>query len=162
MGLTRAEKAAEKEASAIVASLARAGTAAVEQAVKELVETLRGDPALLYHINALLHNPEWRGVLKASMSGPENGEKPEQENDSGKKVRVTIKKFWQLPRHKGGVEKQAFLWIAAIHPFQKYLHCSLRCRNTPGSAFARFPPAPTPVLHFSNQTHFFGFSKSPS
>ena len=40
MPQTRAEKAADKEAGVIVASLARAGSAAVDQALSEVVESL--------------------------------------------------------------------------------------------------------------------------
>ena len=65
---SRAEKAADKEAAAILASLSRAGEAAIEQTVEDTVKILRADPGLLYHLNALLHNEEWKAVLRASAN----------------------------------------------------------------------------------------------
>ena len=74
---SRAEKAADKEAAAILASLSRAGEAAIEQTVEDTVKILRADPGLLYHLNALLHNEEWKAVLRASATSETgSGEKP--------------------------------------------------------------------------------------
>ena len=74
---SRAEKAADKEAAAILASLSRAGEAAIEQTVEDTVKILRADPGLLYHLNALLHNEEWKAVLRASASA-----KPAEDEDA--------------------------------------------------------------------------------
>ena len=65
----REEKAANKEAEAVLASLSRAGEAAVAQTLEDIRENLKKYVPLMYHINALLHNPEWTGVLKASING---------------------------------------------------------------------------------------------
>ena len=65
----REEQAANKEAEAVLASLSRAGEAAVAQTLEDIREILKKDAPLMYHINALLHNPEWTGVLKASING---------------------------------------------------------------------------------------------
>ena len=78
----REEKAANKEANAVLASLSRAGEAAVAQTLDDICKELRKDVPLMYHLNALLHNTEWTGVLKASIDGfapsasPPSGEKP--------------------------------------------------------------------------------------
>ena len=106
----RQEKAADKEAAAIMASLARAGSAAVDQALAEVVETLTKDPPLLYHINALLKSEEWRGVLKGALSGDDaTGEKPAGSEDLGRKLRTGMKKFNQLTRPRGPTNWQACL-----------------------------------------------------
>ena len=73
----------------------------MEQALAEVVGSLRTDPLLLYHVNALLHNPEWRAALKNSVTGPESGAQPEPQR-SGRMLRAGIKKFSRLPRCGGG------------------------------------------------------------
>ncbi|CAK0851989.1 unnamed protein product [Prorocentrum cordatum] len=117
---TRDEKAADKQAEAIVASLAHAGSAATEQAISSVCEVLRKDVALLYHVNALLHNDEWRAVLKASAEG-QCGAKPEgpPPEDVGKKLRVGIKKFGHLSRRwveEGGQNGLVEHLLHAIEP----------------------------------------------
>ena len=57
----REEKAANKEAEAVLASLSRAGEVAVAQTLDDIREILKKDAPLMSTINALLHNPEWAG-----------------------------------------------------------------------------------------------------
>ena len=92
----REEKAANKEAEAVLASLSRAGEAAVAQTLEDIRENLKKDVPLMYHINALLHNPEWTGVLKASINGiaAVSGDKP----GKGWRLRAGIRKFGHLDR----------------------------------------------------------------
>ena len=94
----REEKAANKEAEAVLASLSRAGDAAIAQTLEEIREVLKKDAPLMYHINALLHNPEWTGVLKASINGitavAASGDKP----GKGWRLRAGIRKFGHLDR----------------------------------------------------------------
>ena len=94
----REEKAANKEAEAVLKSLSRAGDAAVAQTLDDIREILKKDVPLMYHINALLHNPEWTGVLKASINGiaavAANGDKP----GKGWRLRAGIRKFGHLDR----------------------------------------------------------------
>ena len=98
---SRAEKAADKEAAAILASLSRAGEAAVEQTIQDTVGILRQDPGLLYHLNALLHNEQWKEVLRASANPKtEGGDKPDGDHGQGKKLRTTMKKFGHLDRRR--------------------------------------------------------------
>ena len=94
----REEKAANKEAEAVLASLSRAGEAAIAQTLDDIREALKNDAPLMYHINALLHNPEWTGVLKASINGVAAvaaiGDKP----GKGWRLRAGIRKFAHLHR----------------------------------------------------------------
>ena len=94
----REEKAANKEAEAVLASLSRAGEAAVAQTLDDIRETLTKSAPLMYHINALLHNPEWTAVLKASINGiaavAASGDKPVK----GWRLRSGIRKFAHLDR----------------------------------------------------------------
>ena len=94
----REEKAANKEAEAVLASLSRAGEAAVAQTLDDIREILKKDVPLMYHINALLHNPEWTGVLKASINGiaavASSGDKP----GKGWRLRAGIRKFGHIDR----------------------------------------------------------------
>ena len=94
----REEKAANKEAEAVLASLSRAGEAAVAQTLDDIREILKKDAPLMYHINALLHNPEWTAVLKASINGiaavAASGDKPVK----GWRLRSGIRKFGHLDR----------------------------------------------------------------
>ena len=48
----REEKAANKEAEAVLASLSRAGEVAVTQTLDDIREVLKKDAPLMYHINA--------------------------------------------------------------------------------------------------------------
>ena len=94
----REEKAANKEAEAVLASLSRAGEAAVTQTLDDIREVLKKDAPLMYHINALLHNQEWTAVLKASINGiaavAASGDKP----GKGWRLRAGIRKFGHLER----------------------------------------------------------------
>ena len=94
----REEKAANKEAEAVLASLSRAGEAAVTQTLDDIREVLKKDAPLMYHINALLHNQEWTAVLKASINGiaavAPSGDKPAK----GWRLRAGIRKFGHLER----------------------------------------------------------------
>ena len=94
----RAEKAANKEAEAVLKSLSRAGDAAVAQTLDDIREILKKDAPLMYHINALLHNEEWTAVLKASINGiaavAASGDKP----GKGWRLRAGIRKFGHLDR----------------------------------------------------------------
>ena len=103
---TRAEKAADKEAAAILASLSRAGEAAIEQTIEDTVRILRADTGLLYHLNALLHNSEWTAVLRASLevsqsAGSPGGEKPAEKVKEGRKLRANVTKFVHLCKRRG-------------------------------------------------------------
>ena len=113
---SRAEKAADKEAAAILASLSRAGEAAIEQTVEDTVKILRADPGLLYHLNALLHNEEWKAVLRASAGAKpaESGEKPETEQPQGKRLRAGLKKFEHLDRRRA--EESSCPELRPLHP----------------------------------------------
>jgi hypothetical protein len=97
----REAKAAEKEADAVLASLARAGDAAISQTLKDICEKLKGNTPLMYHINALLHNQEWTAVLESNIAG--NSETPDaatsQKPKKEWKVRSNVKKLSHLPRH---------------------------------------------------------------
>ena len=111
--MARAAKAADKEAEVIIASLSRASEAAVETTLQSIVEKLRANIPLMYHMHALLHNEEWTAVLVASMGTPAtkndepSGEKP------GKvwKLRANLKKLSHLNRQwvpiKGGSKGRA-------------------------------------------------------
>ena len=94
----REEKAANKEAEAVLKSLSRAGDAAVAQTLEDIREILKKDAPLMYHINALLHNPEWTAVLKASINGiaavAASGDKLGKEW----RLRTGIRKFGHLDR----------------------------------------------------------------
>ena len=96
----RAQKAADKEAAAILASLSKASHAAIETTRAGINKQLSGNIPLMYHIHALLNNDEWRGVLEASIHGHtdgKSGEKPEDEEDD-RKLRQGLKKFAHLLR----------------------------------------------------------------
>ena len=58
----REEKAANKEAEAVLASLSRVGEAAVAQTLDDIREILEKDVPSMYHIKPLLQNPERTGV----------------------------------------------------------------------------------------------------
>ena len=94
----RDERAVNKEAEAAFASLSRAGEAAVAQTLEDIRENLKKYVPLMYHVNALLHNPEWTGVLKASINGiaavAASGDKP----GKGWRLRAGIRKFGHLDR----------------------------------------------------------------
>ena len=94
----REEKAANKEAEAVLASLSRAGEAAIAQTLDDIREALTRYVPLMYHLNALPHNPEWTAVLKASINGiaavAASGDKPVK----GWRLRSGIRKFAHLDR----------------------------------------------------------------
>jgi hypothetical protein len=95
---------ADKEADVIVQSLRSAGEAAVATTLAGICDVLKNNRPLLYHISALLHNPEWKGVLLARAMGENEGpESPGGPSSDAKqpgvrKLRVGIKKFEQLLR----------------------------------------------------------------
>ena len=94
----REEKAANKEAEAVLSSLSRAGEAAVAQTLDDIREILKKDVPLMYHINALLHNPEWTGVLKASINGFAATAVSGDKLGKGWRLRAGIRKFGHLHR----------------------------------------------------------------
>ena len=98
--MARLARAAEKEAELIIASLARASDAAVETTLNSVTEKLRQNILLMYHINALLNNEEWTGVLSSSIEGA-----PSASGDSGDKP-ASGKKVWKL---RAGLKKLAHL-----------------------------------------------------
>ena len=105
-GTTRADKAADKVAADILASLSVAGVAAIEQTIEDTVRILRADTGLLYHLNALLHNSEWTAVLKASLevspsAGSSGGDKPAEKEKEGRKLRANVTKFVHLCKRRG-------------------------------------------------------------
>ena len=83
----------DKEVGVIMSSLAKASEAAIETTLNGIVDKLKSNAPLMYHIHALLNNEEWTGVLEASISGSVTeqtcGEKPDKEW----KLRSTVKKF---------------------------------------------------------------------
>ena len=101
----KAAKAADKEAEVIIASLAKASDAAIETTLCNIVEKLKSNVPLMYHINALLHNKEWTNVLEASLHHKAATEAQDAAKSSGDKpekvwpIRAGIKKFVQLSRN---------------------------------------------------------------
>ena len=98
----RETKAAEKEADLVLKSLSRAGDAAIQTTLKDICEKLKTNVPLMYHISALLHNPEWTGVLEASIAGggggaASSGEKPGTPRKQWK-FRVNAKRFTHLDK----------------------------------------------------------------
>ena len=89
---------AGKEAGVIMSSLAKASEAAIETTLNGIVDKLKSNVPLTYHILALLNNEEWTGVLEASISGSVTeqtcGEKPDKEW----KLRSSVKKLLHLDR----------------------------------------------------------------
>ena len=89
---------ADKEADIIISSLARASEAATATTLGSIVETLKGNVPLMYHIHALLQNEEWKAVLEAAALGHSgstdnaSGAKPDVE----RKLRTNVKKFEHL------------------------------------------------------------------
>lgn len=101
-GRGREAKQAEKEAEAIVRSLQSAGEAAVATTLAGITKVLKENRPLMYHISALLHNDEWKGVLMASAMGMEEDQK-DQASPCGdkpvvRKLRVGVKTFSNLQR----------------------------------------------------------------
>ena len=98
----REAKAAEKEADVVLKSLSRAGDAAIQTTLRGICDKLKNNVPLMYHISALLHNPEWTGVLEASIAGgASSGDKPEDAAAGHKKVwklRTVVKKFAHIDR----------------------------------------------------------------
>jgi hypothetical protein len=98
----REAKQAEKEADVVIASLSRAGDAAISQTLEDICDKLKGNPPLMYHINALLHNDEWTGVLQSSIAGEAATAAAAAATSQKTKVwnlRVAVKKFCHLSRH---------------------------------------------------------------
>ena len=96
----RALKMADKEAEVILASMHRASEAAVETTLAGIVEKLKQNVPLMYHIAALLNNEEWTAVLEASLHS--GGQAPKASGDKPEKVwklRTALKKFGHLDRH---------------------------------------------------------------
>ena len=101
----RERKAAEKEADVILKSLSEASEAAQPTCLNQVVAILKDDPLLMYHINALLHNEEWKGVLKHAAAAPatkpdadQNGEEPGGSRE--RPLRATCKKIDHLKRRR--------------------------------------------------------------
>ncbi len=94
----RVSMKADKEVGIILSSLAKASEAAIETTLNGIVDKLKSNIPLMYHIHALLNNEEWTGVLEASISGnvsaPDSGEKPDKEW----KLRSGMKKLAHLDR----------------------------------------------------------------
>ena len=93
----REQQVADKEAATIVKSLSRASDAAVHTTLAGINTILAGNIPLMYHINALLNDPEWTAVLESSLKSEEpidaNGDKPDH-----RKLRNIVKKFQHLDR----------------------------------------------------------------
>ena len=92
---------AEQEADAVVRSLSQACESAVATTLSSITKVLRDNVPLMYHINALLENDEWRAVLEASANGrsmyitEEKAKAPVAE----KKLKSNTKRFEHLPHH---------------------------------------------------------------
>ena len=60
-------------------------------------DVLKVNPPLMYHISALLHDPEWTAVLESSLKIDEGnsvgGDKPGE-----RKLRAIVKRFCNLDR----------------------------------------------------------------
>ena len=95
----RETKAAEKEADLVLKSLSRAGDAAIQTTLKDICDKLKTNVPLMYHISALLNNPEWTGVLEASIAGnaASSGDKFGTPRKQWK-LRVNAKKFSHLDK----------------------------------------------------------------
>lgn len=104
-GSSRDVAKAEKQADMIVQSLRSAGEAAVATTLAGITDVLKENRPLMYHIHALLQNPEWKSVLQASALGDDDdksGDKPhsaaERKPVKDIKLRYNIKKFEHLTR----------------------------------------------------------------
>ena len=101
----RERKAAEKEADVILKSLSEASEAGHATCLNQVVAILKDDPPLMYHINALLHNEEWKNVLKHAASAPATKPDTDQNvEESGssrdRPLRATCKKIEHLKRRR--------------------------------------------------------------
>ena len=97
----REAKQAEKEAEAIVKSLQSAGEAAVATTLAGITRILKDNRPLMYHMSALLHNDEWKGVLMASALGGDEEKDPASpcgDKPAVRKLRVGVKTFQHLSR----------------------------------------------------------------
>ena len=96
-GNKREQLVADKEAATIVKSLSRASDAAVHTTLAGINVILKENIPLMYHINALLNDPEWTAVLESSLKTQEqpiaNGDKLDH-----RKLRSIVKKFQHLDR----------------------------------------------------------------
>ena len=112
---TREDKRADKEADIIMQSLARASESAVATTLERITERLKNNVPLMYHINALLENDEWRGVLIASSQGFKgtniSGDKPA----AAKKLRANVKMFGHLVRPLFGVAMPILLYCHVVN-----------------------------------------------
>ena len=97
MASKREVQKAEQQADAVVHSLRQAGEAAVATTLAGITDVLKKDRPLMYHISALLHNPEWKAVLVASALGDSelgepiaSGVKPDK---ADQKLRAGMTKF---------------------------------------------------------------------
>ena len=100
----RAEKKADKEAEVVIQSLRKASQGAIEGTLNGIVKILENDIPLMYHVSGLLHNEEWRAVLKSCLEAEEgtgassaSGEKPAAEEEKWK-LRAGLRKFDHLKR----------------------------------------------------------------
>ena len=98
----RAQQAADKEAEVIMNSLSRASEAAVANTLDGIVGILKANAPLMYHISALLHNPEWTAVLEASLHRGGEPAASSGDNPAGKgwKLRQDVNKIEHLDRHE--------------------------------------------------------------
>ena len=112
---TREDRRADKEADVIMASLARASESAVATTLERITDRLKNNVPLMYHMNALLENDEWRGVLIASAQGfkgtGSSGDKPA----PAKKLRVNVKQFGHLLRPLFGVAMPILLYCHFVN-----------------------------------------------
>ena len=79
-----------------MSSLAEASEAAIETTLNGIVDKLKSNVPLMYHIHALLNNEEWTGVLEASISGSGTEQACGAEQDKEWKLRSGIKRLAHL------------------------------------------------------------------
>ena len=99
----RKGEAAVKEDDAVIASLSRAGEAAVSHILDGICDILRRNSQWMYQINALLNkcHKEWTAVLMSSIenhgseASPSCGEKP----GTVWRLRQAINNFGHIGRH---------------------------------------------------------------
>ena len=117
---------ADKEAETILKSLQLAGTAAIETTMDSIVQILRDDVPLMYHINGILQNETWRAVLRASLHG-EKVQTPGQNTEASGvqpvvekwKLRTSCKTFDSLKTtvERVPVARAAQLFLKLLQPF---------------------------------------------
>ena len=89
---------ADKEVVVIMASLAEASEAAIETTLNGIVDKLKSNVPLMYHIHALLNNEEWTGVLEASISGSVTDQTCGEKGEKEWKLRSNVKRLLHLDR----------------------------------------------------------------